>query len=241
MLAGINAEVSGTLLKTAKDESQPEARRLDAARQLVEIQSASDESARELLALITPRTPPGLASGLIEAVASGSATGAGAAFVERMPTMAPSLRAAAIRALLRRPEWTTSLVAAIENGQIRATELALDQKQALTAHPTPAIARRSRTLLARGGGLPDRRPSEGDRRDDAEGEPGRRPGRRQAGLRPAVLEVPPPRRRGRPGRPRPHRHGRPAPRRAAHPHPRPQPDRSRGTSCSTPSPRSTAA
>ncbi len=48
-----------------------------------------------------------------------------------------------------------ALVNALEKNQIRLAELMLDQKQALAAHPTPNIARRARTLLRRGGGLPD--------------------------------------------------------------------------------------
>src|SRR5262249_9020288 len=105
ILAAINADTAATLLKSAHDESLPESRRVDAARQLVELRSASDETARELLGLITPRTPPELAAGLIDAVASGQAPGAGAALVERLPALPPSPRAEAIRALLRRADW----------------------------------------------------------------------------------------------------------------------------------------
>jgi putative membrane-bound dehydrogenase-like protein len=155
VLAGINAEMAATLLKSAQDESLAESRRVDAAKQLVELQSASDETARTLLGLITPRTPPQLAAGLIDAVASGSAPGAGAAMVEHLSALAPSLRAQAIRALFRRSEWTAVLVDAIDKNQVRLSELVLDQKQALAAHPTTEISRRARRLLQRGGGLPD--------------------------------------------------------------------------------------
>jgi putative membrane-bound dehydrogenase-like protein len=155
VLAGINAETAATLLKTVQDESQSESRRVDAAKQLVELRSASDDTARDLLGLITPRTAPALGAGLIDAIASGSAPGGGAALVERLPALAPSLRAQAIRALLGRSEWTVNLVDALEKNQIRVSELMLDQKQTLTAHPTAAIARRAQRLLSRGGGLPD--------------------------------------------------------------------------------------
>ncbi len=60
-----------------------------------------------------------------------------------------------IRALFRRAEWTTALVDALEKSQVRLSELVLDQKQALAAHPNKAIARRAQSLLRRGGGLPD--------------------------------------------------------------------------------------
>jgi putative membrane-bound dehydrogenase-like protein len=155
VLESIDAEMAGTLLNSARDESLSGSRRSEAARQLVELRPANDGTARDLLALITPRTPPELAAGVIDAVASGSAPGAGAALVERLSSLAPSLRARVIEALFRRTEWTVNLVDALEKNQIRLAELMLDQKQALTAHPTADIARRARTLLRRGGGLPD--------------------------------------------------------------------------------------
>ncbi len=84
VLDGINAEMATTLLKSAQDESLSESRRVDAAKQLIELRSASDETAQQLLALITPRTSPDLAAGLIDAVAAGSAPGAASAMVERL-------------------------------------------------------------------------------------------------------------------------------------------------------------
>ena len=155
VLDSINAEMAASLLATAKDESLSESRRVEAARQLVELRAASDDLAQQLLALITPRTPPDLAAGLIGAVADGSAPGAGNAMVERLPALAPALRAEVIRALLRRADWTPALMTALEKNQLRLSELELDQKQALAAHPNTAIARRARRLLQQGGGLPD--------------------------------------------------------------------------------------
>jgi uncharacterized protein len=155
VLDSINAEMAASLLANAKDESLPERRRIDAAKQLVELRASSDDLAQQLLALITPRTPPDLAAGLIGAVADGAAPEAGKAMVERLPALAPALRAEVIRALLRRADWTPALMDALEKNQLRLSELVLDQKQALAAHPNTAIARRARRLLQQGGGLPD--------------------------------------------------------------------------------------
>ena len=155
ILDSINAEMATSLLASAKDESLSEQRRVEAARQLVELRAASDETARQLLDMITPRTPPDLAAGLIDAVATGSAPETGNALVERLPALAPASRALVIRALLRRADWTPALMTALEKNELRLSELVLDQKQALSAHPNTAIARRARGLLQQGGGLPD--------------------------------------------------------------------------------------
>ncbi len=155
ILDSINAEMATSLLASAKDESLSEQRRVEVARQLIELRAASDETARQLLEIITPRTPPDLAAGLIDAVATGSAPETGNALVERLPALAPASRALVIRALLRRADWTPALMTALEKNELRLSELALDQKQALSAHPNTAIARRARGLLSQGGGLPD--------------------------------------------------------------------------------------
>ncbi len=154
-LAGLDAQLVASLIKVAGDESAPEARRIECARQLVELRPSSAELVQNLLAMISPRTSPDLADAVIDAVASGSAPEAGTVLVKRLPELAPGARARAIQALFRRAEWTAALVDAMEKNQVRLAELVLDQKQALAAHPNAAIARRAQRLLRRGGGLPD--------------------------------------------------------------------------------------
>jgi putative membrane-bound dehydrogenase-like protein len=154
-LESIDAELARSLLGEVQAESSSESRRIDAAHQLVEIRAASDDVVRQLLALITPRTAPELSAGLIDAVAGGTAPGAGAALVESLPSLAPAARTLAMKTLLRRAEWSSALMAAVERNQVRLSELALDQQQSLANHPDPAIARRARRLLRAGGGLPD--------------------------------------------------------------------------------------
>ena len=60
-----------------------------------------------------------------------------------------------IKALLGRSDWVPALVAALEHDPSLLSELALDQKQALSSHPNSEIATRAKRLLAHGGGLPD--------------------------------------------------------------------------------------
>ncbi len=151
----VGAEMARSLLAMLQDANQSDAKRVDAAAQLVELRPWDDATARSILELVNPRTSPELASGLVAAVAAGKAPGAGKALIDIIPTLAPTARAAAIKALLTRAEWTPSLIAALEQNQVRLAELALDQKQALSAYPDREIARRARRLFSQGGGLPD--------------------------------------------------------------------------------------
>jgi putative heme-binding domain-containing protein len=57
--------------------------------------------------------------------------------------------------VLARADWTRTLLTALEKNKVRLTDLSLEQKQALAAHPNKALAGRAKKLLARGGGLPD--------------------------------------------------------------------------------------
>ncbi len=154
-LDGIAAEIAASLAATARDESLADARRIAAARQLIELKTSEEAAVKDLLGLIDPRTSPDLAAGLIEAVTASQAPQAGKNLVAVLPRLAPSVRAQVLRALLGRSDWTPALVEAFEQNKAGISELALDQKQALAAHPIRDVAARAKRLLAQGGGLPD--------------------------------------------------------------------------------------
>jgi putative heme-binding domain-containing protein len=150
-----SGEVRKSLLAMIEDANASESARAEAARQLIELSPFEPEAAETLLALITPRTSPGLAAGLIAAVSRSSSPEVAGVLVKALPALTPSSRADAIRALLGREDWVASYLGAIERGDVRLDELSLDQKQALAGYPNRAIASRAKKLLARGGGLPD--------------------------------------------------------------------------------------
>ncbi len=154
-LDGIAAEIAASLGATASDGSLADARRIAAAQQLVELKTSDEAVVKELLGLIDPRTSPDLAAGLVEAVSSSQSPQVGKDLVDILPKLAPSVRAQVLRALLGRSDWSPALVEAFEQNKARISELALDQKQALAAHPNHDIAARAKRLLAQGGGLPD--------------------------------------------------------------------------------------
>jgi putative membrane-bound dehydrogenase-like protein len=147
--------IAREFLAAAADETKPEADRVSAATQLVELKRSDSNAAVELLKAITPRSSPEFAKGLIEAVSHSEAPAVGQALVESINTVTPAVRASVMRALLSRGDWTPALLDALDAGAVQLTDLSLDQKQALASYPDKAIAERAKELLARGGGLPN--------------------------------------------------------------------------------------
>jgi putative membrane-bound dehydrogenase-like protein len=154
-LAKYASEISSGLLAQAKNEKEGDKTRMSAATQLIEFRSTDLKTARQVLRLVTPQTPPELARGFLEALSHSEASSVGADLVKAYSTLTPGVRPAALRVLLGRPAWTTALLNGLEAGQVAFTELSLDQKQGLASHPNRFVAQRARKLLARGGGLPN--------------------------------------------------------------------------------------
>ncbi len=149
------SEIAVTFLATVRDEKAFDSDRIAAAGQLIEFRPQEAEAARGLLAVITARTSPDLAMAIVDAVGKSGAKETSAALLESFPSLLPNTRAAAVRALLSRPEWTEPLLAAFEDGSVPAGDLSLDQKQALASHPDRKLAERARAILEKGGSLPN--------------------------------------------------------------------------------------
>jgi putative membrane-bound dehydrogenase-like protein len=154
-LAESFAQVTRSLLEAAADEKKTEKERIAAAVQAVELAPEDDETALKLAELITGRTPVTLAAGILDALENSRAAKLGPTLLGAMGGWTPGVRQAALQVLLTRSATTRELLAAAEKGTVRLSELALDQKQALAAHPDKAIAAKARKLLEKGGGLPN--------------------------------------------------------------------------------------
>ena len=154
-LAKYSAEIADGLLAIVKDSSKTDEARADAARQLIEFLPSDAAPAKACLGLITPRTSPTLAAGLIEAVSKSDSPETGGAMVDALPTLTPNVRSQVVRSLLGRESWVGAFIKGVEDGKLRLSELSLDQSQALSVHPNREIAARAKALLAKGGGLPD--------------------------------------------------------------------------------------
>jgi putative membrane-bound dehydrogenase-like protein len=148
------AETTASLLAVVGDAKASDADRTAAARQLAEFRSNDEQVVEKLLALVTPRTSPELTAGLLDALSASQAANVGPAVLKELPGWSPSARAAGLRVLLARPDTTRILLDAFDKGTVQLSELSLDQKQALAAHPDRQIAARAKRVMERGGGLP---------------------------------------------------------------------------------------
>ncbi len=148
-------EITGSLAAELVDEKFSDERRVAAAKQLVGFRANDAKVLETVLDLVTLRSSPALAAGLIEAAGGSLSPDLGPGLVKRYAEWPPSVRGAVVRLLLGKPALTRALLDAIEKGTIAMGELSLDQKQALANYPDRAIARRSKALLAKGGGLPN--------------------------------------------------------------------------------------
>lgn len=143
------------LLATIESEKADEAARAEAARQVIDLQPDDAATVKKLLDVITFRTPPIVNEGILDAVAASRAKEVGPEILERLAKWTPGTKTKAIRALLSSAATANALLDAIEKGTVKGSELALDHKQALAAHPDKEVAARAKTVLAKSGDLPN--------------------------------------------------------------------------------------
>jgi putative membrane-bound dehydrogenase-like protein len=149
------SEIVSTLLATATDADRNDADRIAAVQQLIGFQPQSGDAVTRALDLVSAKTPPDFATAVIGSLTASQAANLGPQLIERMATLSPAARAAAIRVLVGRPETANAFLDAVQNGAMQLAELSLDQKQALASHPNFRIRNRVRRLLEQAGGLPN--------------------------------------------------------------------------------------
>ena len=149
------AEIGESLLATIQDAKGADAVRAAAAGQFIDFKKNDEAAAAQLLKLITPRTSPELSAGLLQAIGRSESPQAGAGLVAALAGLTPAAKRDALSLLLNRPDWTESFMKGVEDGKAMLTDLSLDQKQALVAHPNKKIASAAKKILAQGGGIPD--------------------------------------------------------------------------------------
>jgi putative membrane-bound dehydrogenase-like protein len=149
------AEIADGFLRQVRDVSLGIADRLTAAKELIDLRRSDLATAQRLLDLVSAQAPPELATGLLAVVGRSEARGLPAALLEWLPNVTPAARPAALQILVGRADGIAALLDAADAGRVLLTDLTLEQRQALLAHPNRELATRARTLLDRGGGLPN--------------------------------------------------------------------------------------
>ncbi len=146
------------LLRQIDNEQLPAPARIQAARQVIRFQPDDNNTVRQLLDRVGPQTSPEMAAGLLAAAGSARAAAAPEMLIEKLSAVTPRTRRAGIAALLTRTESSRALLQAVSDGRLQLADLSLDQRQALAAHPEPALRQLAAAVFARTGGLtnPDR-------------------------------------------------------------------------------------
>jgi putative membrane-bound dehydrogenase-like protein len=147
-------EIASALKANLINEKEGDAKRLESARQLLEIRPGEAAVVAELLDVITPRSSPQFTAGLLDILGASAAPDVGQVVVERLNGFTPATRLVALRVLLSRPESIRAFLAGVQKGKATLADLTLDQKQALANHPDRKLAFTARKILERGGGLP---------------------------------------------------------------------------------------
>ncbi len=148
------SELADSLIAIVEDSQTAATERLAAAGRLAEMQMLDGPTVDRLLETISPQTPPDVAAGLVKALEQSEADEVADALLSRFPNLTPAVRGVGIQVLLRRPSLSRALLQGIEQGRVELSELTLDQKQSLSAHPDAEIREIARAVFARGGALP---------------------------------------------------------------------------------------
>lgn len=152
--AKFDSEIVASLLTEVQNAKLSDGQRSQAAVQLVSFRPNDASVVTLLLDQITPQLSPNLAEDLLGALSGSAANNVGVELIQRLPQFSPRAKTPALAILLARADATATLLDAVEGQKVDFAELTLDQRQALAAHPSKAIAARAKKLLARGGGLP---------------------------------------------------------------------------------------
>ncbi|MDP6114462.1 MAG: ThuA domain-containing protein [Planctomycetota bacterium] len=145
------AKIAEGFLRTAQEAKKPESERIAAAGQFIEFRNSDAAAAASILALVTPKTSPELARGFIQSIGRSYAPEAGAALVAMLPRLTPDSKKEVLNILLKRSEWTASLLASAEEGKLSLSLLPLAQQQNLSRHPDRKLASRARKILKESG------------------------------------------------------------------------------------------
>ena len=153
LFAGEAAAVLNALRASVADPSLDPLKRIDAARRLVSVDDGG-AAVSFILKQISPKEPPDIQIGLLDAVGQSREAEVANAMIERYGQLAPAAQREALNLLLRRDAWASALLDAVQSGKIDNRDLLPQQWSALADNPDAKIADRAAALQKSTGHAP---------------------------------------------------------------------------------------
>jgi putative heme-binding domain-containing protein len=147
--------ISEALFAEMDRAESPEASRAESAERLVTLRPADPTVVEAILSRVGGRASPELSSGLIAALGKSTTAEAPAAILERLASLTPQVREAAVRTVLANRHWAAQLVERLEKGTVSLGDIPIVDRAKLTEHPDRGVRDRAKKILAAGGGLPN--------------------------------------------------------------------------------------
>ena len=119
--------------------------RTDAAERLLATADSVD-AVNTILAQVSPLSQPALSTGLLGTLAESRLPQTGPAVIGSFSRFSPAARRTALATLLRRSEWATALVNAVESKQLQRGDLAADNWTQLKTHSDKQVAAKAQAL-----------------------------------------------------------------------------------------------
>ena len=138
-------------IRWIEDDSLAIKDRINAANELMQLDSGRVDSAEAIEGLIGPHSPISLSVGLIQTISRSKAPGLAGRFARINKTATPALRAEVLRVMLSRPELTTQLLSLIKAGELHISDLSTQQVGILSRYPSAEVRQGMRDVMRSSG------------------------------------------------------------------------------------------
>jgi putative heme-binding domain-containing protein len=145
--------IEALLLAIVANAQQDLESRMAAAKNLIAIDPSRSATVKALGELINPLASPEFSIGIVRALSSCQTEDLGEHYLELIQKATPAVREALIEVMLTRPNLTRHLLAAIQQGSLRLTDLTTVQRQFLADHPDEQIRRTAKDVIREGGAM----------------------------------------------------------------------------------------
>ena len=139
--------LTADLVTRLGDAKQPDAQRVGIVRNLVTIRSANPDIIPAIRVALTADGSDNLKRDLLAALGDQEGKDIGGLIVTSYEKLKPALQLAAFDQLLKRPEWSNSLLDAIEKGDVKPAEIGPSNVARLRTHPNKQVATRANKML----------------------------------------------------------------------------------------------